>query len=141
MKSLRVSWKLVALFALGAVGSFFYVTRVKAFTLIEIQYLPAVQLTIDQSAEITVSNVSTSSVEATISVFRTNGTLMKQKTLTLAPGTTGTLPVNAGAEGLMFRGAIALSAASAAVANEMAFDKTTGEVIAIQPALLLPAVQ
>ena len=137
MKNLKISWKLVALFVLGGIGSFFYVTRSRAFTLIELQLLPAVQLLPGQSAIIAVSNTSSNDVDATMSAYRANGTLLKQRTVTLAPGTTQTLVVIAGTDSQIFRTAIALSASQSAVSDVELLDKTTGQVTAV----LLPAVQ
>lgn len=136
MKNLRTSWKLVALFVLGAVGSFFYVTRSRAFTLIESQLLPAVQLVANQSAIIAVSNTSSNDLDLTITTFGLAGHMISQKTDTLAPGATTTLVVIA-KNTMTFRTAIELGTQGAAVSDLMVLDKTTGQV----SALLLPAVQ
>jgi hypothetical protein len=136
VKNLRISWKLVALFVLGAVGSFFYVTRSRAFTLIESQLLPAVQLLANQSAIIAVSNTSSSDLDLTITTYGLAGHMISQKTDTLAPGATTTLVVIA-KNTMTFRTAIELGTQGAAVSDLMVLDKTTGQV----SALLLPAVQ
>lgn len=142
MKNLKISWKLVALFVLGAIGSGLYVTRSRAFTLIEGQYLPYIELVASQSAQINVSNVSPNDLEATITTYGMAGHMISTQTTTLAPGATTSLVVIAKPTGsLSFRTAISLSAAGSAVSDVMTFDKTTGEVIAISPGLLLPAVQ
>lgn len=141
MKNLRISWKLVAFFVLGAIGSVFYVTRSRAFTLIELQFIPAVQLQASQSAEIAVSNVSANELEATITTFGLAGRVLSTKSLTLAPGATSTMMVTAGANSpLTFRTTVALGTAGSAVSDVMTFDKTTGEIIVVCRGLLLPAV-
>jgi len=142
VKNLKISPKLIALFVLGAIGSIFYVTRSRAFTLIELQLVPATYLVASQSAEITVSNVTGNNLDVTITVFRESGMVMSTKTVTLAPMATATHTVQAAAGGpLTFRAAIELGTANSAISDVMTFDRTTGQVIAILPGALLPAVQ
>jgi hypothetical protein len=79
VKNLNKWWKLIALFAVAALASIGYVVRSRAFTLIELQYLPAVQLVADQSAAVKVSNVSTESVEFVLDIYAANRTLLVSK--------------------------------------------------------------
>jgi hypothetical protein len=141
VKDLRKSWKLIAVVAVAAIASTGYVVRSRAFTLIELQYLPAVQLVADQSAAVKVSNVSTESVEFVVDIYGGNGTLLVSKTETLAAGHTYTLPYKqpAGTASNNIRAVVSLNTAHVAVSDIMTFDKTSGEVIAILSGLLLPA--
>ncbi|MGO9127965.1 MAG: hypothetical protein ACLP6G_24135 [Terriglobales bacterium] len=140
MKNLKIPWKLVALFVLGAIGSVLYVTRSRAFTLVEIQYLPAVQLVAGQTAAVTVSNISANNLDVTITTHEAGGQILSTKNATLAPGATTSLVVIAKG-GMGFWTGIALGASSSAISDVMTFDKVTGQVIAIAPGELLPAVQ
>ena len=143
MKNLRKSWRLVALFALLAVLSLTYVERTRAFTLIEIQYLPAVQVVAGQSAAVKVSNVSTASVDVVIAIFGGDGgTLLVSKTVSLAAGHTMSFPYSNTLTGNReIRAVVSLGTASAAVSDIETFDKTSGEVMVALPFLLLPAVE
>jgi hypothetical protein len=137
MKLMRGSRTFAASFALAAVLGFGLSQQSQAFTLIELQYLPAVQLVAAQLSDVKVTNISTNSINVVITAFRDNGNMLVQKTETIAPGTTYTLPIKASsAYALSFHTTIALDTTHAAVADVMTFDKTTGEVIS-----LLPAVQ
>jgi hypothetical protein len=135
VKDLRKSWKLIAVFAVAAIASTGYVVRSRAFTLIELQYLPAVQLVADQSAAVKVSNVSTESVEFVVDIYGGNGTLLVSKTETLAAGHTYTLPYKqpAGTASNNIRAVVSLNTAHVVVSDIMTFDKTSGEAIAILP--------
>jgi hypothetical protein len=146
VKNLKISWKLVALFVLGAIGSGFYVTRSRAFTLIEkeIQYLPAVQLVASQSAAVKISNVSSETVDFTIEFFGDGSVFLARKAGEIGAGHTFTLPYvqPAGVPPSDIRAVIKLGTAQAVVSDMMTFDRTTGEIIVVvQPGLLLPAVQ
>lgn len=134
MNSLSKSWKKLATsFALVAILSLGYIEQSRAFTLIELLLLPAVQLVAAQSALITVTNATQNSVAAVITVFRSNGTVKEQKSVAIAQDLTVTLPVHASAAGpLTFHATIELDTANAAVADVMTLDQT-GQVIAILP--------
>jgi hypothetical protein len=136
VKNLRISWKLVALFLLGAIGSGFYITRLRAFTLVEAQYLPAVQLVASQSAIVAVSNISPNDLDVTITTYGILGHILSTRSDTLAPGATSTLVVIAKGP-MVFRTTVALGTQGAAVSDVELLDKTTGQVNAV----LLPAVQ
>jgi hypothetical protein len=139
VKHLRKLWGLIAVVALVALLSLTYVKRAKAFTLIEVQYLPAVQLVADQSAAICVSNTTTESVAAVIDIYADNGTLLVSKSVTLAPGQTYKLPYkNNLAVSRDIRGVVSLGTASAAVSDLMTFDKTSGEIIAVLIGIIRP---
>ena len=137
MKNLRKSWKVIALFAVAAIVSTGYVIRSRAFTLIEFQYVPAVQLVANQLVNVNVSNVSTESVEIIVDIYAGNGTLLVTKTETLAAGHTFILPYRqpAGTTSNTIREVIGLGTANAAVSDVVTFDKTSGEVIAVAPGL------
>jgi hypothetical protein len=135
VKKLTTSGKVVTLFVLGAILALSSAEQLRAFTLIEIVYLPAVQLVASQSAEVKVSNISTNDLELIITTFGDGGNVLTQKTKTLLPHQTFTLLVNARNVGTSFHTVIGLSAANAAVADVMTFDKTTGQVIAILPGI------
>ena len=139
MKNLKKWWKLIAVFAVVAIVSIGYVVRSRAFTLIEMQFLPAVQLVANQRAAVNVSNFSTETVTAVIDIFSGNGTLLVTKTVTIMPGQTfilpyihptGTFPAN-------IRASVSLDTANATVSDIAAFDVTSGEVNAILPFIKL----
>ena len=75
-ENLTKPWMLVALLAVGTILNVGYQQAAKAFTLVEIDYLPAVQLIADQRADITVTNVSGNSVTVVLTLYRDNGTMM-----------------------------------------------------------------
>ncbi|MGC2415782.1 MAG: hypothetical protein WA459_24175 [Stellaceae bacterium] len=135
MNSISKSWKRLATsFGLVAAFSLGYIEQSKAFTLIELVLLPAVQLVASQSALITVTNVTQNSVEAIITVFFADGSVKVQKTEAIARDSTFTLPVHAGATGpLMFHATVELGTANATVSDVMTLDKTNGQIIAILP--------
>lgn len=78
MRNLTKPWMLVALLAVGTILNVGYQQAAKAFTLVEIDYLPAVQLIADQRADITVTNVSGNSVTVVLTLYRDNGTMIGQ---------------------------------------------------------------
>ena len=134
MKHFAQSWRLVAILALVAVVSLTYVKRTKAFTLIETQYLPAVQLSASQLASVKVTNVTSNAVEVEISIFADGGKILSQRTVTVPAVQTVTIPVQANAAGpLSFHTVVALGTAHSAISDVMLFDKTTGQVVAILP--------
>ncbi|MGA8153973.1 MAG: hypothetical protein WB952_23685 [Terriglobales bacterium] len=140
MKNLRISWKLVAFFVVGTIGSCFYVTRSKAFTQVESQYLPAVQLVASQSAAVKVSNITGNDLDITITIFKGNGEVLSRKSETLAPLATATRMITV-KDATRIRAVVALGSAQSAVSDVLVFDKTTGEVSSALIGLLLPAVQ
>jgi len=137
VRNLRKWWKLIALFAVAAIVSICYVVRSRAFTLIEFQYLPAVQLVASQLVNVNVSNVTAESVEIIVDIYSGNGTLLVRKTETLAAGHTFILPYlqPSGTKSNTIRAVIGLGTANAAFSDVVTFDKTSGEVIAIAPGL------
>jgi hypothetical protein len=84
-KSLR---QLVALFALGTMLNLPFVEPARAFTQVESQFLPAVQLVASQSAQVSVSNFSAGSVMVTINIFNSAGSITVTKTATVAASRT-----------------------------------------------------
>lgn len=78
MRNLTKPWMLVALLAVGTILNVGYQQAAKALTLVEIDYLPAVQLIADQRADITVTNVSGNSVTVVLTLYRDNGTMIGQ---------------------------------------------------------------
>ena len=138
MKNLRKSWKLIAVVAVVATATIGLVVRSRAFTLIEIQYLPAVQLVASQTAAVSVSNTSTESLEFIVDIYGKNGTLLVSKTGTLAAGQTFSLPyLNTLSGNRVIRAVASLGTANVAVSDLLTFDKTSGEVIAIAPGVKL----
>jgi len=136
VKNLRKSWKLIVLVAVVTTATIGHVVRSRAFTLIEILYLPAVQLVANQSAIVNVSNTSTESVEFIVDIYSASGTLLASKTVTLPAGQTFALPyLNRLSGNRTIRAVVSLGTASAAVSDLVAFDKTSGEIIAIVPAV------
>jgi hypothetical protein len=139
MHRLKSSWKLAAMFAIGAFASLLYVSHSKAFTLIEFQYLPAVQLNASQGAAIKISNVSTAALLVDISIFTDGGRTFASSSVTIPAGETHTVNFKNPAKGPAgFRAALAFGAASSAVADMMLFD-TNGNVTALVPAVQLTA--
>jgi len=132
------SWK-IALFTLGVVISCINATESWAFTLIETQFLPAVQLGASQSAQIKVTNTSSNNLDVVITTFNDGGARLSQTSVTILPLHTQTVAVKSGATGpLSFRATLALSAANSSVADVMMFDKTTGQLVVVLPFVVLP---
>lgn len=136
MRNLTKSWMLVALLAFGAILNVGYQQVANAFTLIEINFLPAVQLIADQRADIKITNVSANAVTVNLTVYNDEGTVIARVEHSIAAGTTFTHAVRAPSTGpLSFHASVAADTANATVSDVMAFDKSTGQVIAILPAI------
>jgi acyl CoA:acetate/3-ketoacid CoA transferase len=134
MRNLTKSWMLVAVLAVGAILNVGHQQAAKAFTLIEINFLPAVQLIADERADIKVTNVSVNSVTVRLTVYNDEGTVIAQLQHSIAAGTTFTHAVRAPSTGpLSFHAIVESDTAHATVSDAMAFDKSTGQVIAILP--------
>ncbi|MGO9265089.1 MAG: hypothetical protein ACLQBA_09430 [Candidatus Binataceae bacterium] len=141
MRKRAKSWKLVVLFAAAAIVSPCFVAQSKAFTLIETQLLPAVQLVASQTLLVKVSNVSLDPVEVTVTLYGHSGNVLQtSNNLSLAAGATFSVsyvhPSTTAASDV--RGVVTLDTANATVSSIMTLDKTSGEVIAILPFMLLP---
>jgi hypothetical protein len=138
MRNLPMSSMLISVFAFGTILTCGYEEPARAFTLIELQLLPAVQLVAGQSAAIKVTNVSANSVViAIITVTNDKGTVLTTEHPSIAPGTTFTLPVRASVDlPLGFHASIELGTAHAAIADVITFDKVTGEALAMLPAVM-----
>jgi len=141
MKNLTKSWKLLALFAAAAIVSPCFVAQSRAFTLIEIQYLPAVQLVASQTALVKVSNVSIDVVDATVTFYgHTGNVLLASTSQSIAAGATFSFsymhPATTGASDV--RAVVTLGTAHATVSSLMTLDKVSGQVIAILPGILFP---
>ena len=136
MRNLTKSWMLVALLAVEATLNVGYQQTAKAFTLIEFNYLPAVQLIAEQRADIKVTNVSGDPVTVVLTVYNDEGIALARINHSIAAGTTFTHVVRAPSTGpLGFHATVASDIAHATVSDAMAFDKSTGQVIAILPAV------
>jgi len=131
---------LIAVFAVAAIVSLCYVVRSRAFTLIEVQYLPAVQLVALQSAAVEVSNISIDAEDVTVEIFAGVGPLLVTETRTLNAGQTLTVPYKYMGQTATktIRVVISTSAAHATVCSLLTFDKTSGEVITAMPGVILP---
>jgi hypothetical protein len=128
---------LISLFAFGTILTGGYGGPARAFTLIELELLPAVQLVAGQSAAIKVTNVSANVVIAIIRVTRDNGTELTQEQGSIAPGTTFTLPVRGSVDlPTGFHASVAVSAAHAVTSDVITFDKQTGQALAMLPAVI-----
>ncbi len=139
MKKLSNSWKAIPLIALAGIVSLCYVVRLRAFTLIETQYLPAVQLVPLQTATLAVTNISGQAVSASVSIVAGNGTVLASKSPSIQAGHTFLLPyiTPAGTTPTTIRAMVNLGTAKATVSSLMTFDLTTGEVIAVVPGQLV----
>jgi archaellum component FlaF (FlaF/FlaG flagellin family) len=133
MESLKKPWKLAGLLALGALFSLGPVEQSRAFTLIEMLLVPAVQLVAFQSGAVNVTNTSGNDITATITIVNGTGILLKQKTETIVPGATFTVTVKPGGLPFRFSATVALDTAQAAVADAVTFDINTGQVMAVVP--------
>lgn len=139
LRTLRRSSRVAALVAAGAILSLCHVVTATGFTLIESQYVPAVQLVAGQAAAVKVSNVSADSVDLTVDIFSGNGTLLASNTMTLLAGHTVSLPYRNNTTGNQtVRAVVTLGTASATVSSMLTFDKVSGQVMAIARGLLLP---
>jgi len=142
VKHLRKLWGLIAIAALVAVLTFSYVKQAGAFTLIELKYLPAIQLVEGQEAVINVTNVTTESVVYNLNIYAGDGALLALKQdVTIAPGQTIILPYvhPAGTTfPLAIRAVIAVNTANAVVSDIGILDPATGELVVIARATDLP---
>src|SRR5579863_2374340 len=123
MRYLRKLWSPIYVLAAGAILNVGGEHSARAFTLIERLWLPAVQLTAGQSADIKVTNVSPNSIIMELRTFRDNGTQIALKQVSIAPDTTFTFEVAAPPTGpLSFHASLGFDAARAAVADVMTLD-------------------
>jgi hypothetical protein len=140
VKTLGKLAKRIAVFAVAAMVSLCVVGQSRAFTLIETQFVPAVQLVASQTAMVKVSNVSLDTIDITVSILAHNGALLVTHTVSLPAGVTFSLPYvkPAGTPSTDIRAVVTTGTANAAVSSLMTLDKVSGEVIAILPFRTLP---
>jgi len=137
MHRLKSSWKFAALFVLGALASLLYVSHSKAFTLIESQYLPAVQLVANQGGVINVWNVSNSPLDVTLNLFADGSA--RTLTITLGAGKLHTFTfTNTSKTTSRFRGVLEFSAANSAI-SDIGTLGSNGEMVTLVPAVQLSA--
>jgi hypothetical protein len=135
------SRQLVALVALGAVLSLMAPQPASAFTLIETQFLPAVQLGASQQVQVSASNFSNASVSITINILNSTGTIVATKTATLSSNGNSTLRFTNGNSAAVLSAMVEASAASS-IASDFQVLSSNGEAVAaILPYVQVPAVQ
>ena len=142
MKRKRVGG-IAVLFLSGAALSLIYVRQSSAFTLVESQFLPAVQLEALESVQVSASNFSSQSVEVVIDIQNAAGKVVSTKTVTIAANNTYALRYNNGNSTGNFSAVVNAGAASS-IASSFEVLGTTGEVIAITLPYVestVPAVQ
>jgi hypothetical protein len=136
--------------ALVTATSLIYVKRTQAFTLIELDNLPAVQLVANQSIIINITNTSTEGVDYVVDVYGGDGGLLLTRNMTLDGGNTWALTYkNQGTAPLTIRAVIGAGTANATITDGGVVDPTNGELVVIArggqsqatTSLLLPAVQ
>jgi hypothetical protein len=130
MKDPTMYRKFVAMLALGAILSLSFVPQAKAFTLVEVHYLPAIQLVGGQSAQLSVSNFSNAPVELSIHLLDSTGTLVKTTTLTLGGGKTHVLGYTNGDTTASYSAVVEVSAADS-VASTFEVLSSNGQVAAL----------
>jgi hypothetical protein len=135
MKNWKNLCKMVALFALAAMLNLAYVERARAFTQVESQFIPAVQLTASQTAQVSVCNFSAASVSLTINIFDSNGNISVTKTVTLSSKRTTALRFTNGKTTATYSATLSVSAANS-VASDFQVLASNGQVLAINPAFL-----
>lgn len=141
MRAWRNAWSTIAVIVLAGMFNFFLVEQAKAFTQIESQFLPAVQLVASQSAQVSVVNFSTASVEITVDIFNGAGSDVITKTVTVGAGKTFGIRFQNGKTQSTYSALVSASAASSVISDFQVL-ATNGETVAVSPALLeLPAVQ
>lgn len=131
----------VAVIVLTGMFSFPFVQQAKAFTQIESQFLPAVQLVGSQSAQVSVVNFSAASVEITVDIFNGAGSNVITKTVTVGAGKTFGIRFQNGKTTTSYSAIVGASAASSVISDFQVLG-TNGATIAISSAFIeLPAVQ
>ena len=130
MKNVRTFRKLVALIALGAILSIGFVQDARAFTLVETQLLPAVQLGVLQALLASVSNFSTGSVSVTINVLNASGTIVMTKTSTVAGGKSLVIKFTNGGNTGSYSAVVEASVAGA-VTSDLEVLNSNGQVAAV----------
>ena len=126
--SLRAALAAVALLGLAPAAP------ANAFTFVETQYLPAVQLAAGQSAAVNVTNIAGGgTLVAVVTIINGLGSTVSAKTETIAAGVTVSIPVKAGGKPLRLFATVALDAPQAAICDIETFDVNSGQVLAIVP--------
>lgn len=131
------------LFLLGVALTFMYVQRTEAFTLVESQFLPAVQLQALESVQVSASNFSSQSVEVVIDILNASGKVVSTKTVTIAANNTFVLRHQNGNSTGNFSAVVNCGAASS-IASSFEVLGSTGEMVAITLPYIestVPAVQ
>lgn len=141
MRAWRNARTLIAVMVLAGMFSFPFVQQAKAFTQVESQFLPAVQLTASQSAQVSVTNFSAVSVDITIDIFNGNGTNVVTKTTTVGAGKTFGIRFQNGKMPLTYNAIVSAGAASSVI-SDFQLLSANGETVAVSSAFTeLPAVQ
>ena len=131
----------IAVIVLTGMFSFPFVQQAKAFTQIESQFLPAVQLVGSQLAQVSVVNFSAASVEITVDIFNGAGNNVVTKTVTVGAGKTFGIRFQNGKNTTSYSAIVGASAASSVISDFQVL-AANGQTVAISPAFLeLPAVQ
>lgn len=118
MKHLSKSCKLVALIAFGAV---LLLSQLEAAAQNATDYIPGVQLSPSQSAQIAVSNVSAAASTATINVMNADGSIFMTKTATVQPGKTFVFAFTNGNATALYSATVTSSLANSLVSDFQTF--------------------
>jgi hypothetical protein len=121
MKHATIYRKFVAMLALGALLSLNLVPRAKAFTLVEIHYLPAVQVVAGQLMQVSASNFSNASVSATLNITNAAGAVVATKTAPIAASKTVVLGYTNGDTTASYSAVVEVSAANSVASNFQVF--------------------
>jgi hypothetical protein len=141
MKSQTKYRKLITLFVLAVVLGPIRLQRAEAFTLIETQFLPAVQLGAAQIVQVAASNVSAASVSVTIDILNSVGTIVMTKTSSVSPNKTLVVKFTNGTTTGSYSAVVGVSAASA-INSDFQVLSSTGQVATVAlPYIELPASQ
>ena len=141
MKAWKNSRNPVALFALGTMLSLPLVERARAFTQVESQFLPAVQLVASQLAQVSVVNFSAASVAVTIDIFNGAGNVVVTKTVSVGAGRTYGVRFQNGKTTASYSAIVSAGAASSVVSDFQVLGANGAGVATSFPILELPAVQ
>jgi hypothetical protein len=141
MKSQTKYRKLIALFVLAVMLRPICPHRAEAFTLIETQFLPAVQLGAAQTVLVAASNLSAAPVSVTIEILNSVGTIVITRTSSIPANKTLVVKFTNGTTTGSYSAVVGANAASA-INSDFQVLSSNGQVAAVAlPYIELPAVQ
>jgi hypothetical protein len=132
---------LASLLVLAAGFSFAFAETANAFTQVETQFLPPVQLVTSQSAQVSVVNFSNVPVTVMINIFNSAGVVAITKTVTVAASKTFGIRFQNGKTTTSYSATVSASVASSVVSDFQVLAANGQTIVTSLPILELPAVQ